>query len=129
MLVGTMTQSSHADWRPGDQVILNGFGVGEGHWGGLAQNASFRGDWLVPLPKAFTTTQAMAIGTAGSTAALSIDALVSHGVTLGAVVRHRSRGAAAHLVRQWLLLVGQFRHGAGHDAVGRRHAGAAALVR
>ena len=69
-LVGTVTESSHADWKAGDTVVLNGWGVGEGHWGGLSQKARLKGDWLVSLPSAFTPKQAMAIGTAGYTAAL-----------------------------------------------------------
>lgn len=80
-LVGTVTESGHADWKAGDTVVLNGWGVGEGHWGGLAQKARLKGDWLVPLPSAFTPAQAMAIGTAGYTAALCVDALVDWGVT------------------------------------------------
>ena len=80
-LVGTVSESSHADWKAGDTVVLNGWGVGEGHWGGLAQKARLKGDWLVPLPAAFTPQQAMAIGTAGYTAALCVDALVNFGVT------------------------------------------------
>ncbi|MPS70570.1 MAG: oxidoreductase [Novosphingobium sp.] len=80
-LVGTVSDSSHADWKAGDTVVLNGWGVGEGHWGGLAQKARLKGDWLVPLPSAFTPAQAMAIGTAGYTAALCVDALVDWGVT------------------------------------------------
>lgn len=80
-LVGTVRESSHADWKPGDQVVLNGWGVGEGHWGGLSQVARLNGDWLVPLPSAFTAKQAMAIGTAGYTAALCVEALVNAGVT------------------------------------------------
>jgi acrylyl-CoA reductase (NADPH) len=80
-LVGTVAESSHADWKAGDTVVLNGWGVGEGHWGGLAQKARLKGDWLVPLPSAFTPEQAMAIGTAGYTAALCVDALVDWGVT------------------------------------------------
>lgn len=80
-LVGTVRESSHADWKAGDKVVLNGWGVGEGHWGGLAQVARLKGDWLVPLPSAFSGKQAMAIGTAGYTAALCVDALVKAGVT------------------------------------------------
>jgi acrylyl-CoA reductase (NADPH) len=80
-LVGTVRESSNADWKAGDQVVLNGWGVGEGHWGGLAQVARLKGEWLVPLPSAFTPKQAMAIGTAGYTAALCVDALVGAGVT------------------------------------------------
>lgn len=80
-LAGTVRESSHAAWKVGDKVVLNGWGVGEAHWGGLAQVARLEGDWLVPLPEAFTPAQAMAIGTAGYTAALCVDALVAAGVT------------------------------------------------
>lgn len=80
-LVGTVRESRHADYSAGDTVILNGWGVGEGHWGGLGQVASLKGDWLIPLPAAFTARQAAAIGTAGYTAALSVEALVNFGVT------------------------------------------------
>ena len=80
-LAGVVTESSHADWSQGDRVVLNGWGVGETHWGGLAQRARLNGDWLIPLPTAFTTRQAMAIGTAGYTASLCVDALLQHGVS------------------------------------------------
>ena len=79
-LVGTVETSEHADWQVGDAVILNGWGVGETHWGGLAQKARLNGDWLVPLPSAFTPEQAMSIGTAGYTAMLCVLALERHGV-------------------------------------------------
>jgi len=79
-LAGTVEHSEHPDWQVGDAVVLNGWGVGETHWGGLAQRARLNGDWLVPLPKAFTTAQAMAIGTAGYTAMLCVLALERHGV-------------------------------------------------
>lgn len=79
-LAGTVTESSHGQWKTGDRVVLNGWGVGETHWGGLAQRARLNGDWLIPLPSAFTARQAMAIGTAGYTAALCVDALLAHGV-------------------------------------------------
>ena len=78
---GTVLESRHPDWRPGDAVVLNGWGVGETHWGCLAQRARLKGDWLVRLPSAFTTRQAMAIGTAGYTAMLCVLALEDHGVT------------------------------------------------
>lgn len=78
---GTIEESSHPSWRAGDKVILNGWGVGEGHWGGLAQKARVKGDWLIPLPSALTPRQAMAIGTAGYTAMLCVLALEKHGVT------------------------------------------------
>lgn len=80
-LAGVVSESSHADYKEGDRVVLNGWGVGETHWGGLAQKARLNGDWLIPLPKAFSSRQAMAIGTAGYTSALCVDALVNYGVT------------------------------------------------
>ncbi|AJO79016.1 MDR family oxidoreductase [Pseudomonas sp. MRSN 12121] len=80
-LAGTVESSSHPDYRAGDQVLLNGWGVGEGHWGGLAQKARLDGDWLIPLPEAFSAAQTMAIGTAGYTAMLCILALERNGVT------------------------------------------------
>ncbi|HRI91045.1 MDR family oxidoreductase [Accumulibacter sp.] len=80
-LVGTVEASSHSAYKPGDSVVLNGWGVGEVHWGGLAQKARLNGEWLVPLPAQFTPQQAMAIGTAGYTAMLCVLALERHGVT------------------------------------------------
>jgi len=80
-LVGTVEESRHDGIRTGDWVVLNGWGVGETHWGGLAQKARLSGGWLVPLPAAFTPHQAMAIGTAGYTAMLCVLALERHGVT------------------------------------------------
>jgi len=80
---GTVLESAHPRWRAGDRVVLNGFGVGETHWGCLAQRARLKGDWLVKLPDAFTAQQAMAIGTAGYTAMLSVLALERAGVAPG----------------------------------------------
>lgn len=80
-LVGTVEESSDPSYKVGDAVLLNGWGVGEGHWGGLAQKARLKGEWLVPLPPQFTPQQAMAIGTAGYTAMLCVLALERHGVT------------------------------------------------
>ena len=80
-LAGTVESSDHADYKTGDTVVLNGWGVGETHWGGLAQRARLDGGWLVPLPEAFTPAQAMAIGTAGYTAMLCVLALERHGIT------------------------------------------------
>ena len=80
-LAGTVTDSQHPLFKTGDQVVLNGWGVGESHSGGLAQKARLKGDWLVKLPAAFTPRQAMAIGTAGYTAMLCVMALEKHGVT------------------------------------------------
>ncbi|WP_336491841.1 MDR family oxidoreductase [Methylobacterium nigriterrae] len=80
-IAGVVRESRHPDYRAGDRVILNGWGVGETHWGGLAQIARLKGDWLVPLPDALTPRQAMAIGTAGYTAMLCVMALERHGVS------------------------------------------------
>ncbi len=80
---GTVIESSHADFGEGDPVILNGFGVGESHSGGYAQKARVSGDWLVPLPEGLDLRQAMAIGTAGYTAMLSVMALEDHGIEPG----------------------------------------------
>jgi len=77
---GTVEDSSNPLYQPGDRVILNGWGVGESHWGGLAQRARVKGEWLIPLPPAFTPRQAMAIGTAGYTAMLCVIALERHGI-------------------------------------------------
>jgi acrylyl-CoA reductase (NADPH) len=78
---GVVEKSTTDAWRAGDRVLLNGWGVGEGHWGGFAQKARVNGEWLQRVPEAFTTRQAMAIGTAGYTASLCVDALVKHGLT------------------------------------------------
>jgi len=80
-LAGVVEHSSHPGYKAGDAVILNGWGAGETHWGGLAQKARVNGNWLVPLPGEFTPQQAMAIGTAGYTAMLCVLALERHGVT------------------------------------------------
>jgi len=80
---GTVSASDDARFRPGDAVMLNGFGVGESHSGGLAQKARVKADWLLPLPTGLTPRQAMAIGTAGYTAMLCVMALDKHGVVPG----------------------------------------------
>ncbi len=80
-LAGVVESSSAGRFKPGDKVLLNGFGVGETHCGGLAQKAVLKSDWLIPLPEAFSPAQAMAIGTAGYTAMLCVLALEKHGVT------------------------------------------------
>jgi acrylyl-CoA reductase (NADPH) len=77
---GTVIESTNPAWKTGDKVILNGWGVGETHCGGLAEVARVKGEWLVPLPKSFTTRQAMAIGTAGYTAMFCVLALEKHGI-------------------------------------------------
>ncbi len=78
---GTVLESSDARYQRGDAVLLNGWGVGEGHWGGLAQRARVKADWLVPLPAGLTLQQTMALGTAGYTAMLCVMALQGQGVT------------------------------------------------
>ena len=80
-LVGTVEQSDSAKFKTGDQVLLNGFGVGELHCGGLAQKARLKSEWLIPLPKKLSAKQAMSIGTAGYTAMLCVMALEKNGVT------------------------------------------------
>jgi len=80
-LAGLVEESSHPGFKPGDAVLLNGYGLSETHYGGYAELARVKGDWLVPLPKAFGAAQAMAIGTAGYTAMLAVLALEDAGVT------------------------------------------------
>jgi len=80
---GTVTHSGHPRWKPGDRVLLNGFGVGETHWGGLAQMARVKGDWLLPLPGALGAAQCMALGRAGKPAMLCVLALHDQGVKPG----------------------------------------------
>lgn len=79
-LAGVIETSAHPEWRPGQSVVVTGWGLGETHWGGLAQKARLKPDWLLPLPTAYTTRQAMTIGTAGFTAALCVMALQRHGL-------------------------------------------------
>ena len=78
---GTVETSSHPAWKPGDKVILNGWGCGETHLGCYAEKARLKGDWLVPLPPSMSAREAMAIGTAGYTAMLAVMALQRHGLT------------------------------------------------
>lgn len=78
---GVVAESAHPDYQVGDRVVLNGWGVGEKHWGGLAKQARVKGDWLVPLPEGISLKQAMAIGTAGYTAMLCVLALEKQGIT------------------------------------------------
>lgn len=78
---GTVEASENPAWKPGDKVVLTGWRVGELHWGGYAQKARVKGDWLVALPASLTTRQAMAIGTAGFTSMLAVLALEAHKVT------------------------------------------------
>lgn len=80
---GTVEASSSPDWQVGDKVILTGWRVGEAWWGGYAQKARVKPEWLVPLPEGLTTRQAMAVGTAGLTAMLAVLALEEHGLEPG----------------------------------------------
>ena len=80
---GTVEASDDDRYKPGDKVVLTGWRVGEAHWGGYAQKARVQADWLVPLPEGLDTRQAMAVGTAGFTAMLSVMALEDHGLVPG----------------------------------------------
>lgn len=82
-LAGTVVASDDPRYAPGDRVVLTGWRVGETHWGGYAERARVRADWLVPLPEGLTTRQAMAVGTAGFTAMLAVMALEDHGLAPG----------------------------------------------
>jgi len=77
---GTVRESTHPKWKKGDQVVLNGWGVGESHHGGFAEVARVKGDWLVPVPKGWTPADTMAVGVAGYTAMLCVLALEEQGV-------------------------------------------------
>lgn len=77
---GTVSDSAHPDFRIGDKVLLTGWRVGEKHWGGLSEKARVKGEWLTPLPAGVNSKHVMAIGTAGFTAMLCVDALLNHGV-------------------------------------------------
>ena len=80
-LAGIVTSSDSPDYKPGDKIVLNGWDVGEAHWGGLAQKSRLDSGWLVPIPEPFSTKDAMAIGTAGYTAMLCVLALEEHGIS------------------------------------------------
>lgn len=82
-LAGVIEESRHPDWQAGQAVVVTGWGLGETRWGGLAQKARLKSEWLLQLPVAYTTRQAMAIGTAGFTAALCVMALQRHGLLQG----------------------------------------------
>ena len=80
---GIVETSSHADFKPGDAVVLNGWGIGETHLGAYAEKARVKGDWLIPLPRGLSPAEAMAVGTAGYTAMLCLLALERHGLAPG----------------------------------------------
>ncbi len=130
---GVVEYSTSAEWKPGDKVILNGWGVGESHWGCLAQKARLKAGWLVPLPEAFTTRQAMAIGTAGYTAMLCLLALERNGVTpdKGEILVTGASGgvgsvAIALLAKRGYTVVAST--GRGHEADYLRALGAASVI-
>lgn len=105
---GVVESSSHPNWKPGDAVILNGWGTGETHLGSYAQKARVKGDWLVALPKGMSPAEAMAIGTAGYTAMLCILALERHGVKPadGAVVVTGAAGGVGSVAVALLARLG-----------------------
>ena len=78
--VGTVEASADPRFKAGDAVLLNGFGVGKSHWGGLSERARVNADWLIPLPAGLSAARAMALGTAGYTAMLCVIALERQGV-------------------------------------------------
>ena len=105
---GTVQSSSHPGWKPGDKVILNGWGLGETHLGGYAQKARVKGDWLVRLPQSMSTRHAMAIGTAGYTAMLAVMALERAGVAAarGAVIVTGAAGGVGSVAIALLAKLG-----------------------
>ena len=105
---GVVAASDSERYSVGDPVLLNGWGVGEGHWGGLSEKARVRAEWLVPLPHGLDTRQAMAVGTAGYTAALCILALEAHGITpaLGPVVVTGAAGGVGSVAVAMLAQLG-----------------------
>jgi acrylyl-CoA reductase (NADPH) len=107
-LAGTVTVSSHPDFKPGDEVILNGWEAGVSHFGGYAQLARVNGDWLVKKPAALTAAETMAIGTAGYTAMLCVLALKRHGVkpTSGPVVVTGAAGGVGSIAVALLAKLG-----------------------
>lgn len=82
-LAGTVAHSRHPDWKPGDVVVVTGWGLGENHWGGLTQRQRVDAGWLLKIPAPFTPRSAMAVATAGFTAALCVQALQRHGLAPG----------------------------------------------
>ena len=82
-LAGSVVESHHPDWQPGDAVVVTGWGLGENHWGGLTQRQRVQADWLLKIPAPFDARSAMIVGTAGFTAALCVMALQKHGLQPG----------------------------------------------
>ncbi|MFC6670531.1 MDR family oxidoreductase [Marinobacterium aestuariivivens] len=107
-LAGTVEDSSDPAFKPGDRVVLNGWGVGEVHWGGLAEKARLKSEWLMPLPEGLSVRQAMAVGTAGYTAMLCVMALERQGVTpdQGEVLVTGANGGVGSFAVQLLAKLG-----------------------
>ncbi len=103
---GTVETSSDDRYKPGDKVVLTGWRVGEAHWGGYAQKARVRADWLVPLPEGLDTRQAMAVGTAGFTAMLAVMALEDHGIKDGPVLVTGAAGGVGSVATAILANLG-----------------------
>lgn len=82
-LAGVVERSDSPNWQPGQRVVVTGWGLGEDHWGGLAQKARLKSEWLIALPDTYTIRQSMAVATAGFTAALCVMALQKHGLEAG----------------------------------------------
>ncbi len=103
---GTVEASDDDRYKPGDKVVLTGWRVGEAHWGGYAQKARVKADWLVPLPDGLDTRQAMAVGTAGFTAMLSVMALEDHGIKEGPVLVTGAAGGVGSVTTAILANLG-----------------------
>ncbi|MEQ8257919.1 MULTISPECIES: acryloyl-CoA reductase [Roseovarius] len=103
---GTVEESSDGRYSPGDKVVLTGWRVGEAHWGGYAQKARVKADWLVPLPDGLDTRQAMAVGTAGFTAMLAVMALEDQGLKKGPVLVTGAAGGVGSVATAILAKLG-----------------------
>ena len=103
---GTVEASDDDRYRPGDKVVLNGWRVGEVQWGGFAEKARVRADWLVPLPEGLTTRQAMAVGTAGLSAMLCVQALEDQGIKAGPVLVTGAAGGVGSVAVALLAALG-----------------------
>jgi acrylyl-CoA reductase (NADPH) len=129
-LAGVVSASDHPGHAVGDMVLATGYGIGETHWGGLAQRARLDGDWLVPLPEAFSARQAMAIGTAGFTAMLCVLALEDRGVA-GEILITGANGGVGSIAVAILAKLGHrvlASTGRPQLADGLRHLGAAEII-
>lgn len=130
---GSVTASDHPGFKPGDKVVLNGWGLGETHMGAFSQMARVNGDWLIPLPAGLSPAEAMAIGTAGYTAMLAVMALERHGITpaRGPVVVTGAAGGVGSMATALLAGLGYEVHavtGRPHEHDYLRSLGAATIV-